>query len=107
MNAKSAVTNQNLLEDLFGCDSNEEDEVQILKNKEYYIDKTNELLQDINLDNYYEILKIMLIKYKDLDEKKKEDILSIMGVSNEVKIVYKTINKKSEKRRNKLNMDDY
>jgi len=107
MNDKSAVTNQNLLEDLFGCDSNEEDEVQILKNKEYYIDKTNELLQDINLDNYYEILKIMLIKYKDLDEKKKEDILSIMGVSNEVKIVYKTINKKSEKRRNKLNMDDY
>jgi len=73
MNAKSAVTNQNLLEDLFGCDSNEEDEVQILKNKEYYIDKTNELLQDINLDNYYEILKIMLIKYKDLDEKKKEE----------------------------------
>lgn len=107
MNAKSTVTNQDLIEDLFGCDSNKEDKVEILKNKEYYIDKTNELLQDINLDNYYEILKIMLIKYKDLDEKKKEDILSIMGVSKEVKIVYKTINKKSEKKRNKLNMDDY
>ena len=104
MNAKTVVTNQDLLEDLFGLDDTPSK--SIIKNKEYYIEQANILMSDISLDNYYEYLSIIIHKYKNLDEEKKLNILKIMNVSipkEKVVVVSKKKNKK-----NKLNMcDDY
>ena len=52
MNAKQVITNQDLIEDLFGL--NDSPSESIIKNKEYYIEQANILMSDITLDNYYE-----------------------------------------------------
>ena len=104
MNAKTVVTNQDSIEDLFGIDDTPSE--SIIKNKEYYIEQANILMSDITLDNYYEYLSIIIHNYKNLDEEKKSNILKIMNVSipkDRVVVVTKKKNKK-----NKLNMcDDY
>lgn len=107
MNAKTVITNQDLIEDLFGLDDTPSK--SIVKNKEYYIEQANIIMSDITLDNYYDYLSIIIHKYKNLDEEKKSNILKIMNISipkERVVIVNKKKNKKNKK--NKLNMsDDY
>ena len=104
MNAKSVVTNNDLIEDLFGLDNTPTK--YVIKNKEYYIEQANNLINDISLDNYYEYLSIIIHKYKNLDEEKKSNILKIMNVSIPKEKVVIVSNKNNKK--NKLNMcDDY
>jgi len=109
MNAKAVVSNQDLIEDLFGLDdslTNDLPKESIVKNKEYYIEQANILMSDITVDNYYEYLLIIINKYKNLDEEKKSNILKIMNVSIPKERVVVVSKKKNKK--NKLNMcDDY
>ena len=109
MNAKTVVTNQDLIDDLFGLDDSITDDTQsksIVKNKEYYIEQANILMSDITIDNYYEYLLIIIHKYKNLDEEKKSNILKIMNVSIPKEKVIVVSKKKNNK--NKLNIcDDY
>ena len=104
MNAKTVVTNQDLIDDLFGIDDAPSE--TIIKNKEYYIEQANILMSDITIDNYYEYLSIIIHNYKNLDEEKKSNILKIMNVSIPKERVVVVTKKKNKK--NKLNIcDDY
>jgi len=104
MNAKTYVTNQSLLDDLFGISDDENDE-SLPKNKEYYIDKAQEILCDITIDNYYEFLKHILVKFNDIDDVKRQELIKILKIPEVTKTVYKSVTKKKNKK--KLNMDDY
>lgn len=107
MNAKSVVSNQELIEDLFDIQSDDLSKESVIKNKEYYIEQANILMSDITIDNYYEFLCIIIHKYKNLEEEKKSNILKLMNVSIPKERVI-IVNKK-KKQKNKLNMydDDY
>lgn len=103
MNAKSHVTNQSLIEDLFDVSGNED---TLLKNKEYYIDKAQEILCDISIDNYYEFLKHILIKFNQIDETRKKELVEMLNIPIVTKTIYVTKTNKNKKMK-KLNMDDY
>lgn len=103
MNAKTHVTNQSLIDDLFGA--SDDDEEFIPKNKDYYIEKAQEILCDIDIDNYYEFLKHVLVKFNDIDDMKKKELITLLKIPVVTNTVYKTVEKKSNKK--KLNVDDY
>ena len=105
MNAKSFVSNKTLLDDLLG-ESDGEEEVHLLKNADYYIDKAQEILCDIDIDNYYVFLKNILVRFNDIDGDKKKELIAMLNIPVVTKIVYKTETKKKKKKK-KLNMDDY
>lgn len=104
MNAKTHVTNQSLIDDLFGASDDEE---YIPKNKDYYIEKAQEILCDIDIDNYYEFLKHVLVKFNDIDDMKKKELITLLKIPVVTKTVYKAVPKKKNKKMKKLNVDDY
>ena len=97
MNAKTHVTNQTLIDDLFGISDDENDE-SLPKNKEYYIDKAQEILCDISIDNYYEFLKHILVKFNQIDETRKKELIEMLKIPIVTKTVYKPVTKKKNKK---------
>ena len=78
--------------------------------KEYYIGKAEFILKQLNDNNYYEFLKVILKKYHELEQTNKDEIIEFMNIPEKVKIVEKTkiVYKEKKTSKSKLNnYDDY
>jgi len=111
MNARTHVTNLDLVNDLMGTFDDDNDSLTIVKNKEYYIDSAHVLLNDISDDNYYEILQIILPRFNKLDTDKQLLLLNIMKIDTKpkeiIKYIKNPIDTKKKKKKMNINNDDY
>jgi len=78
--------------------------------KEYYIGKAEFILKQLNDNNYYEFLKVILKKYHELEQPNKDDIIEFMNIPEKIKVVekIKIVYKEKKTSKSKLNnYDDY
>ena len=78
--------------------------------KEYYIGKAEFILKRLNDENnYFEFLKVIMKKYRTIDQNKKNEIIEFMNIPEKVKIVekVKTIYKEKKIKPKINNYDDY
>jgi hypothetical protein len=109
MNAKNYVTDNDLMNDLFGCENTTN--TSVIKNREYYINQTNQIMDDISNDNYFEVLQIMLVSFNKLDETQQNILMKNIDIKpikpiKQIKSTKNPINQKKNKIK-RLNMDDY
>ena len=94
-----------IITDMF--DTAYDDKIENDKSKDYYIGKAENILKQFNnMDNFY----YFLITYPDLSEDQKQEIVKMLGVKPEEKIIYreKVTKGKNKKSKPKLNnYDDY
>ena len=98
-----------IITDMF--DTVYDDKIENDKLKDYYIGKAENILKQFNnMDNFYYFLITLMKKYPDLSEDQKQEIVKMLGVKPEEKIIYreKVVKSKNKKSKPKLNTcDDY
>ena len=98
-----------IITDMF--DTVYDDKIENDKLKDYYIGKAENILKQFNnMDNFYYFLITLMKKYPDLSEDQKQEIVKMLGVKPEEKIIYreKVTKGKNKKSKPKLNnYDDY
>ena len=98
-----------IITDMF--DTVYDDKIENDKLKDYYIGKAENILKQFNnMDNFYYFLITLMKKYPDLSEDQKQEIVKMLGVKPEEKIIYreKVTKGKNKKSKPKLNTcDDY
>ena len=98
-----------IITDMF--DTAYDDKIENDKSKDYYIGKAENILKQFNnMDNFYYFLITLMKKYPDLSEDQKKEIVNMLGVKPEEKIIYreKVTKGKNKKSKPKLNSyDDY
>ena len=109
MNAKKYVSNNDLLYDLFGCENTID--TSVIKNKEYYMDHANQIMDDISNDNYFEYLQIILVTFNKLDDTQQKILMKYIDSKpikpiKHIKPIKPTMKNKTEKLK-RLNIDDY
>ena len=75
--------------------------------KEYYIGKAEFILKQLNDNNYYEFLKVIMKKYHTLDQSNKDEIIEYMNIPEKIKIVEKTKIVYKEKKTSKKQLNNY
>ena len=96
--------------DLFDADEDTVYQDSIMDNdhpKEYYIGKAEFILKQLNDNNYYEFLKVILKKYHTLDDNQKKEIIEFMNIPEKVKIVEKVTIVYKEKKNKKAKVNNY
>lgn len=88
----------------------EEDKLEKNKDEQYYIGKAENIIKQLDKDNYFTFLLTMLKKYNILDENQKKIIIKQLDIKPIEKIVEKKIfvKVKNKKKKPKFNnYDDY
>ena len=102
-------SDMDLITDMF--DTAYDDKIESDQSKDYYIGKAEYILKQFdNIDNFYYFLITLMKKYPDLSVDQKKEIINMLGVKPEEKIIYreKVVKSKNKKSKPKLNTcDDY
>lgn len=88
----------------------EEDKLEKNKDEQYYIGKAENIIKQLDKDNYFTFLITILKKYNILDENQKKIIIKQLDIKPIEKIVEKKIFVKVENKKKKPkfnNFDDY
>ena len=98
-----------IITDMF--DTAYDDKIENDKSKDYYIGKAENILKQFNnIDDFYYFLITLMKKYPDLSIDQKQEIVKLLGVKPEEKIIYKEkiVYKKAKNTKPQLNSyDDY
>ena len=102
-------SDMDLITDMF--DVKYDDKIESDQSKDYYIGKAEYILKQFdNMDNFYYFLITLMKKYPDLSVDQKQEIVKLLGVKPEEKIIYKEkiVYKKAKNTKPQLNSyDDY
>ena len=98
-----------IITDMF--DTVYDDTINKDESKDYYIGKAENILKQFNnIDDFYYFLITLMKKYPDLSIDQKQEIVKLLGVKPEEKIIYKEkiVYKKAKNTKPQLNSyDDY
>ena len=98
-----------IITDMF--DTVYDDKIENDKLKDYYIGKAENILKQFNnMDNFYYFFITLMKKYPDLSVDQKKEIVNMLGIKSEEKIIYKEkiVYKKAKNIKPQLNSyDDY
>ena len=106
MNTRSS--DMDLITDMF--DTPYDDDIESNMDEHYYVGKAENILKQLDEENYYIFLKTILRRYHTLKTDQKDEIVKFLDVKPVDKIVYVEKNKKKQNNgKPKLNMsyDDY
>ena len=102
-------SDMDLITDMF--DVRYDDKIESDQSKDYYIGKAEYILKQFdNIDNFYYFLITLMKKYPDLNENQKQEIIKMLNIKPEEKIIYRerVVESKNKKSKPKLNTyDDY
>ena len=102
-------SDMDIITDMF--DTTYNDTIEKNESKDYYIGKAEYILKQFdNIDNFYYFLITLMKKYPDFSEGQKKEIVKMLDIIPEKKIVYKekVVYKKAKNIKAKLNIqDDY
>lgn len=85
----------------------EEDKLEKNKDEQYYIGKAENIIKQLDKDNYFTFLLTILKKYNILDENQKKIIIKQLDIKPIEKIVEKKIFVKVENKKKKPKLNNY
>lgn len=107
-------SNMDLIGDMFEGHLMYEDmnELQITEGetKEYYQGKAEFMLTLLDDSSYFEFMKVFSKRFSSLTELQKKEIQERLGIVSESSVVYRekiVYREKNQKKKPRLNMDDY
>ena len=102
-------SDMDLITDMF--DTNYDDKIDSDQSKDYYIGKAEYILKQFdNIEHFYYFLITLMKKYPDLSKDQKKEIVKMLDVKPEEKIIYRERVEKSKKKKSKPKLntsDDY
>jgi len=85
----------------------EEDKLEKNKDEQYYIGKAENIIKQLDKDNYFTFLLTILKKYNILDENQKKIIIKQLDIKPIEKIVEKKFFLKVENKKKKPKLNNY
>jgi len=106
------TNSMDLINDMFGgellWDNNDNYNINKNETKEYYIGKAEYIINQLNIDSYFEFMKVFSKKFNELSINQQKIVKELFGIKDEIKIIYKEniVKKSNKKLKPKLNMND-